>query len=151
MTVWVTNLALACLYPFPLPLLPVFRDPPSPALCNGSDSGSAQQHALPPTTPALIPPFPSSPPPARPWDVDRDGFVMGEGSGVLVLESLEHAEKRGANIIAEFLGGAVTCDAYHMTDPRADGLGVSSCIELAIKDARIDREAVNYINAHATR
>ena len=53
MTVWVTNLALACLYPVPLPLLPVFRDPPSPALCNGSDSGSAQQHALPPTTPVL--------------------------------------------------------------------------------------------------
>ena len=54
---------------------------------------------------------------------------MGEGAGVLVLESLEHAQKRGAPIIAEYLGGAVTCDAHHMTDPRADGLGVSTCIE----------------------
>jgi len=60
---------------------------------------------------------------------------MGEGAGVLVMESLEHAQKRGANIIAEYLGGALTCDAYHMTDPREDGLGVSQCIELALKDA----------------
>lgn len=87
---------------------------------------------------------------SRPWDVDRDGFVMGEGAGVLVMESLEHAQKRGAKIIAEYLGGAVTCDAYHMTDPRADGLGVSTCIDLALKDARIERDQVNYINAHAT-
>ncbi|XWS48783.1 hypothetical protein CRYUN_Cryun13aG0106000 [Craigia yunnanensis] len=65
---------------------------------------------------------------SRPWDKDRDGFVMGEGSGVLIMESLEHAMKRGANIIAEYLGGGVTCDAHHMTDPRSDGLGVSSCI-----------------------
>lgn len=76
---------------------------------------------------------------------------MGEGAGVFVFESLEHAQKRGATIIAEYLGGAVTCDAHHMTDPRADGLGVSSCIELALKDARIERGQVNYINAHATR
>ncbi len=87
----------------------------------------------------------------RPWDVDRDGFVMGEGAGVFVFESLEHAQKRGANIIAEYLGGAVTCDAHHMTDPRADGLGVSTCIELAMKDAGVEREQINYINAHATR
>lgn len=87
---------------------------------------------------------------SRPWDKSRDGFVMGEGAGVLVMESLEHAVARGATIIAEYLGGAVTCDAHHMTDPRADGLGVSSCIELALKDARIEREQVNYINAHAT-
>jgi 3-oxoacyl-[acyl-carrier-protein] synthase II len=87
---------------------------------------------------------------SRPWDTGRDGFVMGEGAGVLVFESLEHARKRGAPIIAEYLGGAVTCDAYHMTDPRADGLGVSTCIELALKDAQIERGAVNYINAHAT-
>lgn len=87
----------------------------------------------------------------RPWDVDRDGFVMGEGAGVFVFESLEHAEKRGATILAEYLGGAVTCDAHHMTDPRSDGLGVSTCIELALKDAGISKEQVNYINAHATR
>ena len=87
---------------------------------------------------------------SRPWDKARDGFVMGEGAGVLVMESLEHAMKRGATPIAEYLGGAVTCDAYHMTDPRADGLGVSTCIELAIKNAQIEKDQVNYINAHAT-
>ena len=79
---------------------------------------------------------------SRPWDKGRDGFVMGEGAGVLVMESLEHAQKRGATIIAEYLGGAVTCDAYHMTDPRADGLGVSTCIELALKNAQIERDQV---------
>jgi Beta-ketoacyl synthase, C-terminal domain len=72
-------------------------------------------------------------------------------AGVFVFESLEHAQKRGAKIYGEYLGGAVTCDAHHMTDPRADGLGVSTCIQLALKDAAIDREQVNYINAHATR
>eukprot|EP00199_Chlamydomonas_sp_CCMP681_P000676 CAMPEP_0119104462 /NCGR_PEP_ID=MMETSP1180-20130426/2666_1 /TAXON_ID=3052 ORGANISM="Chlamydomonas cf sp, Strain CCMP681" /NCGR_SAMPLE_ID=MMETSP1180 /ASSEMBLY_ACC=CAM_ASM_000741 /LENGTH=460 /DNA_ID=CAMNT_0007089227 /DNA_START=36 /DNA_END=1418 /DNA_ORIENTATION=- len=87
---------------------------------------------------------------SRPWDTGRDGFVMGEGAGVLVMESLEHAQKRGANILAEYLGGAITCDAYHMTDPRADGLGVSTCIDLALRNSRIDRDQVNYINAHAT-
>eukprot|EP01023_Acetabularia_acetabulum_P029346 TRINITY_DN276_c0_g2_i1.p1 TRINITY_DN276_c0_g2~~TRINITY_DN276_c0_g2_i1.p1 ORF type:complete len:459 (-),score=61.37 TRINITY_DN276_c0_g2_i1:1449-2825(-) len=87
---------------------------------------------------------------SRPWDINRDGFVLGEGAGVLVMESLEHAMHRGANIIAEFLGGALTCDAFHMTDPRKDGLGVSTCIELALKDALCDKDRVNYINAHAT-
>ncbi|XP_077252239.1 3-oxoacyl-[acyl-carrier-protein] synthase I, chloroplastic-like [Tasmannia lanceolata] len=87
---------------------------------------------------------------SRPWDKDRDGFVMGEGAGVLVLESLEHAMKRNAPIIAEYLGGAVNCDAYHMTDPRADGLGVSTCIERSLEDAGVAPEEVNYINAHAT-
>ncbi|KAK4399338.1 3-oxoacyl-[acyl-carrier-protein] synthase I, chloroplastic [Sesamum angolense] len=87
---------------------------------------------------------------SRPWDKDRDGFVMGEGAGVLVMESLEHAMKRDAPIIAEYLGGAVNCDAYHMTDPRADGLGVSSCIQSALEDAGVSPEEVNYINAHAT-
>ncbi|KAI5591898.1 hypothetical protein POPTR_004G131500v4 [Populus trichocarpa] len=87
---------------------------------------------------------------SRPWDKDRDGFVMGEGAGVLVMESLEHAMRRGAPIIAEYLGGAVNCDAYHMTDPRADGLGVSSCIERSLEDAGVSPEEVNYINAHAT-
>ncbi|XVF10380.1 hypothetical protein REPUB_Repub07fG0177800 [Reevesia pubescens] len=87
---------------------------------------------------------------SRPWDKDRDGFVMGEGAGILIMESLEHAMKRGANIIAEYLGGAVTCDAHHMTDPRSDGLGVSSCITKSLEDAGVSPEEVNYVNAHAT-
>ncbi|XP_073133229.1 3-oxoacyl-[acyl-carrier-protein] synthase I, chloroplastic-like [Henckelia pumila] len=87
---------------------------------------------------------------SRPWDKNRDGFVIGEGSGVLIMESLDHAMKRGANIIAEYLGGAVTCDAHHMTDPRSDGLGVSSCIVKSLKDAGVAPEEVNYVNAHAT-
>ncbi|KAG5563483.1 hypothetical protein RHGRI_006046 [Rhododendron griersonianum] len=66
------------------------------------------------------------------------------------MESLEHATKRGANIVAEYLGGAVTCDAYHMTDPRKDGLGVSSCITMALQEAGVSPEEVNYVNAHAT-
>lgn len=80
----------------------------------------------------------------RPWDVDRDGFVMGEGAGVLIFESLEHAQKRGAKILGEYLGGAITCDAHHMTDPRADGLGVSTCINYALKDARIEKDQVGW-------
>lgn len=87
---------------------------------------------------------------SRPWDKGRDGFVMGEGAGVLVMESLEHAMNRDAPIIAEYLGGAVNCDAYHMTDPRADGLGVSTCIKKSLEDAGVSTEEVNYINAHAT-
>ncbi|KAM0897203.1 hypothetical protein ACQ4PT_022707 [Festuca glaucescens] len=87
---------------------------------------------------------------SRPWDTGRDGFVMGEGAGVLVMESLEHAMKRGAPIIAEYLGGAVNCDAYHLTDPRSDGMGVSSCITKSLQDAGVAPEEVNYINAHAT-
>lgn len=87
---------------------------------------------------------------SRPWDKGRDGFVMGEGAGVLVLESLEHALARGATILAEYLGGAVSCDAYHMTDPHKDGEGVRLSIENALKNADIKKERVNYINAHAT-
>jgi 3-oxoacyl-[acyl-carrier-protein] synthase II len=87
---------------------------------------------------------------SRPWDKGRDGFVMGEGSGVLLLESLEHALARGATIYAEYLGGGMSCDGYHMTDPREDGLGVSLCIEHALKDAGISHKQINYINAHAT-
>ncbi|KAI0496704.1 hypothetical protein KFK09_023028 [Dendrobium nobile] len=87
---------------------------------------------------------------SRPWDKGRDGFVLGEGSGVLVMESLEHARRRDAIIIAEYLGGAINCDAHHMTNPRSDGLGVSSCIEKSLEDAGVSAEEVNYINAHAT-
>jgi 3-oxoacyl-[acyl-carrier-protein] synthase II len=87
---------------------------------------------------------------SRPWDKQRDGFVMGEGAGVLLLESLEHALERGAPILAEYLGGGISCDAHHMTDPRDDGLGVSICIENALKQAGISKEQINYINAHAT-
>ncbi|VAH42975.1 unnamed protein product [Triticum turgidum subsp. durum] len=99
---------------------------------------------------------------SRPWDKDRDGFVLGEGAGVLlkclsfltkklqVMESLEHAMRRGAPILAEYLGGAVNSDAHHMTDPRPDGLGVSSCITRSLENAGVAPEEVNYINAHAT-
>jgi len=87
---------------------------------------------------------------SRPWDVDRSGFVMGEGSGVLVLESLEHAKKRGATILAEVVGGAIGCDAYHMTDPRPDGSGAAACIQNALKDGGAKASDVGYVNAHAT-
>ncbi|CAK9150094.1 unnamed protein product [Ilex paraguariensis] len=86
---------------------------------------------------------------SRPWDMNRDGFVMGEGAGVLLLEELQHAKKRGANIYAEFLGGSFTCDAYHLTDPRPDGTGIVLCIEKALAQSGVSREDVNYVNAHA--
>lgn len=75
---------------------------------------------------------------------------MGEGAGVLVLESLEHALSRGAPILAEYLGGSVNCDAYHMTDPHEQGEGVAECIRLALENAEVPKERVNYVNAHAT-
>ncbi|MCI5053028.1 MAG: beta-ketoacyl-ACP synthase II [Simkaniaceae bacterium] len=87
---------------------------------------------------------------SRPWDKGRDGFVIGEGAGVLCLESLDHALARGAPILCEYLGGAINCDANHITDPKPDGSGVASCMELAIKNAGIEREQINYVNAHAT-
>jgi 3-oxoacyl-[acyl-carrier-protein] synthase II len=87
---------------------------------------------------------------SRPWDKARDGFVMGEGAGVLLLETLEHALARGAPIYAEYLGGATNCDAHHMTDPREDGEGVALCMEEALRSAGVPKERVNYINAHAT-
>lgn len=87
---------------------------------------------------------------SRPWDKQRDGFVMAEGAGVIVLESLEHALKRGASIYAEYLGGGVSCDAHHITDPRADGLGVGLCVHRALANAGCVPEEVDYINAHAT-
>jgi 3-oxoacyl-[acyl-carrier-protein] synthase II len=87
---------------------------------------------------------------SRPWDKGRDGFVIGEGAGVIILESLEHALKRGATIIAEFLGGGISCDAHHMTEPHPEGRGVAACLRNALADAAIAPSTVNYINAHAT-
>lgn len=83
-----------------------------------------------------------------PFDKDRSGFVMGEGAGIVVLEELEHAKKRGANILAEVVGYGATCDAYHVTSPAEDGSGAAKAMELAIKEAGMAAEQVDYINAH---
>lgn len=85
-----------------------------------------------------------------PFDKDRNGFVMGEGAGVLVIESLEHAQKRGADILAEIVGYGSNCDAYHMTTPTPDGSGAAKAIKLAINEAGIKPEDVDYVNAHGT-
>lgn len=87
---------------------------------------------------------------SRPWDKARDGFVMGEGAGVLCLESLEHAQRRGATIYAEYLGGAYTCDAYDMTAPHPKGDGVARCIQMAMQDAGVEPKQVGYVNCHGT-
>lgn len=87
---------------------------------------------------------------SRPFDKDRDGFVIGEGAGALVLEELEHAKQRGATIYAEIVGGGMAADAYHLTGTAPDGIGASLGIEKALKDAGIDAGKINYINAHAT-
>ncbi|PIN09558.1 3-oxoacyl-(acyl-carrier-protein) synthase (I and II) [Handroanthus impetiginosus] len=86
---------------------------------------------------------------SRPWDMHGDGFVLGEGAGVLLLEELDHAKRRGATIYAEFLGGSYTYDAYHMTKPHLYGSGSILCIENALADSGVSREDINYINAHA--
>ncbi len=87
---------------------------------------------------------------SRPWDKDRDGFVLGDGAGVMMVEELEHAKARGAKIYAEIVGVAMNSDAYHMTSPSPNGQGAGRCMELALMDAGINKEEVDYINAHGT-
>ena len=87
---------------------------------------------------------------SRPFDMGRDGFVLGEGAGMLVLEDLEHAKRRGAHIYAEIVGFGMTCDAYHMTAPEPSGRQATRAIQIALKDAEVKPADINYINAHGT-
>lgn len=87
---------------------------------------------------------------SRPWDLERDGFVLSDGAGIVVLEELEYAKKRGANIYAELVGAGMSSDAFHITAPSTDGEGAAYCMELAIEDAGINKEEVDYVNAHGT-
>lgn len=87
---------------------------------------------------------------SRPYNIDRDGFVMGEGSGVVILEELEHAKKRNANILAEVVGYGLNSDAYHITATTPDGEGAARCMKLALNNGQINKEDIGYINAHGT-
>lgn len=87
---------------------------------------------------------------SRPFDLNRDGFVQGEGSGALILESLEHAKKRGAKIYAEIVGSAATADAYHITAPHPEGLGANNVMKSALSDAKLNHNDIQYVNVHGT-
>ena len=87
---------------------------------------------------------------SRPFDLDRDGFVLGEGGGGLILEELEHAQKRGAKIYAEVVGGGATADAYHITAPHPEGLGATNVMRMALRDAQLNPEDIDYVNVHGT-
>ena len=87
---------------------------------------------------------------SRPFDANRDGFVMGEGAGICILESYEHAKKRGAKIYAEIIGGGMSADAHHMTAPHPEGLGAIEVMQKALNDAKINPEDVDYVNVHGT-
>lgn len=87
---------------------------------------------------------------SKPFDTNRHGFVMGEGSGVLILEALEHAQARGANILAEIVGYGANSDAYHLTSPTPDGSGPAGSVKLALADAGVTADAIDYVNAHGT-
>ncbi|MBL0294412.1 MAG: beta-ketoacyl-ACP synthase II [Saprospiraceae bacterium] len=87
---------------------------------------------------------------SRPFDKDRDGFVLGEGAGALVLESLDHALARGANILVEVCGSGMTADAYHITAPHPEGLGATNVMRLALEDAQLNPEDIDYVNVHGT-
>jgi 3-oxoacyl-[acyl-carrier-protein] synthase II len=87
---------------------------------------------------------------SRPWDINRNGFVLGDGAGIVVMEDYEHAKKRDAKIYCEIVGFGMNSDAHHMTQPAAGGLGASKCMKQALKEASLNEDQINYINAHGT-
>ncbi len=87
---------------------------------------------------------------SRPFDLDRDGFVLGEGAGAIILEELEHAKRRGANILAEIVGSGATADAYHITAPHPEGMGARNVMRMALNDAKMNPDEIDYVNVHGT-